>query len=92
MGKGRLPGLGADDRRFRMRQAGHCAAGKRGRRSLLPEDEHPMESLRALCGMFNEHLMRSESPLGLAMAAPMLECRLALRTLLASLERGETVE
>lgn len=51
-----------------------------------------MESLRALCGMFNDHPMRSESPLGLAMAAPMLECRLALRTLLASLERGETVE
>jgi len=31
-------------------------------RGLLDETAQPIESLRALCGLFNYHLMRSESP------------------------------
>jgi tetratricopeptide (TPR) repeat protein len=41
-------------------------------RELLDEDEQPMEALRALCGLFNFHLMRSESPLCLDLAVPLL--------------------
>lgn len=36
-------------------------------RELLDESKHPVESIRALCGLFNYHLMRSESPHGLAL-------------------------
>jgi tetratricopeptide (TPR) repeat protein len=41
-------------------------------RGLLDKTAQPMESLRALCGLFNYHLMRSESPrcLELAKAVP----------------------
>ena len=42
-------------------------------RALLNEAEEPMEALRALCGLFNFHLMRSESPACLDLAVPLLE-------------------
>ena len=42
-------------------------------RSLLSEEMHPIEALRALCGLFNYHLIRSESPLCLALAERWLE-------------------
>jgi len=45
-------------------------------RALLDEDEHPIESIRALCGLFNYHLIRSESPRCLELAAPFLKRRL----------------
>ena len=41
-------------------------------RELLDESTYPIESLRALCGLFNYHLIRSESPACLALAAPFL--------------------
>jgi class 3 adenylate cyclase/tetratricopeptide (TPR) repeat protein len=45
-------------------------------RHLLDETDHPIESLRALCGLFNYHLMRSESPACLALTAQLLKRRL----------------
>lgn len=42
-------------------------------RALLDGSGQPAESLRALCGLFNYHLMRSESPQGLKLASPLLE-------------------
>src|SRR5437899_2699533 len=42
-------------------------------RQLLNETDHPIESLRALCGMFNYHLMRSESPACLDLTAQLLK-------------------
>ena len=45
-------------------------------RRLLDETDHPIESLRALCGLFNYHLMRSESPACLALTAQLLKRRL----------------
>ena len=39
---------------------------------LLDEAAHPIESLHALCGLFNYHMIRSESPKGLAFAQPLL--------------------
>ncbi len=41
-------------------------------RRLLDAARYPLEALEALCGMFNYHLVRSESPAGLALAAPFL--------------------
>jgi len=41
-------------------------------RGLLDDTTHPIESLEALCGLFNYHLIRSESPLCLALAEPFL--------------------
>jgi DNA-binding winged helix-turn-helix (wHTH) protein len=38
-------------------------------RELLREEDDPEVSLRALCGLFNFHLIRSESPACLALAA-----------------------
>ena len=45
-------------------------------RELLDEADHPIESLRALCGLFNYHLMRSESPACLDLTAQLLKRRL----------------
>src|SRR4029079_14907725 len=45
-------------------------------RALLDEDERPIESIRALGGLFNYHLIRSESPRCLELAAPFLKRRL----------------
>jgi tetratricopeptide (TPR) repeat protein len=45
-------------------------------RDLLNEAAHPIESLRALCGLFNYHLMRSESPRCLELAGGLLKHRL----------------
>ena len=45
-------------------------------RELLDEAEHPIESIRALCGLFNYHLMRSESPKCLDLADGLLKRRL----------------
>ena len=45
-------------------------------RELLDEAKDPIESLRALCGLFNYHLMRSESPQCLALADGLLKRRL----------------
>lgn len=42
-------------------------------RDALDEAEQPMESVRALCGLFNYHLMRSESPACLALSGSWLE-------------------
>jgi tetratricopeptide (TPR) repeat protein len=42
-------------------------------RKLLDEARHPLEALRALCGMFNFHLIRSESPQGLELVAALLK-------------------
>jgi predicted ATPase len=42
-------------------------------RRLLNELDHPNESLRALCGQFNYHLMRSESPACLDLTVAMLK-------------------
>jgi class 3 adenylate cyclase/tetratricopeptide (TPR) repeat protein len=39
---------------------------------LLDESVHPIESLHALCGLFNYHMIRSESPKGLELAQPLL--------------------
>ena len=41
-------------------------------RDLLDEKLYPLEALGALCGMFNYHLIRSESPACLALAEPRL--------------------
>jgi len=41
-------------------------------RELLDETAHPIELLRALCGLFNYHLMRSESPLCLGLVEPFV--------------------
>ena len=41
-------------------------------RKLLDEKIHPFEALSALGGLFNYHLMRSESPAGLRLARPLL--------------------
>jgi len=41
-------------------------------RELLDENEHPLEALGALCGLFNYHLIRSESRACLALAEPRL--------------------
>jgi len=41
-------------------------------RQLLDETGQPIESLRAVCGLFNYHLMRSESPACLELTAPLL--------------------
>ncbi len=41
-------------------------------RSLLDEKAHPLEALGALSGLFNYHLIRSESPRCLALIAPLL--------------------
>jgi len=41
-------------------------------RELLDESRHPVESLGALCGLFNYRMIRSESPLCLALAEPLL--------------------
>lgn len=38
------------------------------------------ESLRALCGLFNYHLMRSEAPLGLQLCEPLLRTQLGHAT------------
>src|SRR4029450_5118720 len=45
-------------------------------RELLDEADHPIESIRALCGLFNYHLIRSESPLCLDLTRPFLKRRL----------------
>ena len=45
-------------------------------RELLDEKDHPIESLRALCGLFNYHLMRSESPACLDLTVRLLKGRL----------------
>ena len=45
-------------------------------RDLLDEADYPIESIRALCGLFNYHLIRSESPLCLELTAPFLKSRL----------------
>ena len=42
-------------------------------RQLLDETDHPIESLRALCGLFNYYLMRSESPACLDLTAQLLK-------------------
>ena len=44
-------------------------------RDLLDEADHPIESIRALCGLFNYHLIRSESPLCLDLTQPFLKRR-----------------
>ncbi|HEY2816764.1 MAG TPA: hypothetical protein VGK44_06480 [Casimicrobiaceae bacterium] len=41
-------------------------------RDLLDENLHPIEALGALCGLFNYHLIRSESPLCLTLAESRL--------------------
>jgi DNA-binding winged helix-turn-helix (wHTH) protein/tetratricopeptide (TPR) repeat protein len=41
-------------------------------RDLLDENIHPLEALGALCGLFNYHLIRSESPLCLKLVEPRL--------------------
>ena len=41
-------------------------------RELLDDEAHPIEALRALCGLFNYHLIRSESPHCLRLAEPFL--------------------
>jgi predicted ATPase len=45
-------------------------------RELLDEATQPIESIRALCGLFNYHLIRSESPHCLTLAKPFLRRRL----------------
>jgi len=45
-------------------------------RQLLDEVSHPAEAIAALCGMFNYHLIRSESPACLTLAKPFLHKRL----------------
>jgi len=45
-------------------------------RVLLDATSDPVESIAALCGMFNFHLIRSESPACLALAKPLLGGRL----------------
>jgi len=42
-------------------------------RSLLDDSAHPIETLRALGGLFSYHLMRSEAPQGLKLAEPLLQ-------------------
>jgi class 3 adenylate cyclase/tetratricopeptide (TPR) repeat protein len=42
-------------------------------RDLLDESIHPLECLRALCGLFGYHLVRSESPQGLKLIEPYLQ-------------------
>jgi DNA-binding winged helix-turn-helix (wHTH) protein/tetratricopeptide (TPR) repeat protein len=46
-------------------------------RALLRPRDDPEASLRALCGLFNYHLIRSESPSCLALVAPLATERLA---------------
>ena len=41
-------------------------------RSLLDDKAHPLEALGALCGLFNYHLIRSESPRCLELIEPLL--------------------
>ncbi len=48
-----------------------AAALSRGR-DLLAQTRHPIESLRALCGLCNYHLMRSEAPKSLELVRPYL--------------------
>lgn len=45
-------------------------------RKLLDATIHPVESLGALCGLFNYHMIRSESPDCLALAKPLLRKKL----------------
>ena len=42
-------------------------------RELVDEAAYPVDAVRALGGLFNYHLIRSESPLCLAIAEPLLE-------------------
>jgi len=42
-------------------------------RTILDERTHPDDALRALCGLYNYHLIRSESPRCLELTAAMLE-------------------
>jgi DNA-binding winged helix-turn-helix (wHTH) protein/tetratricopeptide (TPR) repeat protein len=42
-------------------------------RVLLDESTHPIEALRALGGLFQYHLIRSEAPLGLQLCKPLLK-------------------
>lgn len=41
--------------------------------TLLDKTAHPAETVRALCGLCNYHLMRSESPKALQLAEPLLQ-------------------
>jgi class 3 adenylate cyclase/tetratricopeptide (TPR) repeat protein/energy-coupling factor transporter ATP-binding protein EcfA2 len=41
--------------------------------TLLDKTVHPVETVRALCGLCNYHLMRSESPKALQLAEPLLQ-------------------
>jgi DNA-binding winged helix-turn-helix (wHTH) protein/tetratricopeptide (TPR) repeat protein len=47
---------------------------------LLDKSVYPVESLHALGGLFNYHLIRSESPKGLELAQPLLHHALDQRT------------
>jgi tetratricopeptide (TPR) repeat protein len=42
-------------------------------RSLLEETTHPIDALRALGGLFQYHLIRSEAPLALRLCEPLLK-------------------
>jgi DNA-binding winged helix-turn-helix (wHTH) protein/tetratricopeptide (TPR) repeat protein len=42
-------------------------------RAILSERDHPDEWLRALCGLYNYHLIRSESPVCLSLTLPLLK-------------------